>query len=84
MIHLITTYGQYVLSVFGLIGIKLAGRRNAWGWLISLCSQLAWATYIAATGQWGLMIGTCGYAWVYLQNFRSWRRDQRTERQDQP
>lgn len=79
MIHLITTYGQYALSAFGITGLILAGRRNAWGWLISLCSQAAWATYIIATGQWGLLIGTCAYAVVYAQNFRSWRRDQKEQ-----
>lgn len=75
MTDFITHYGGYVLSVFGITGILLAGRKNAFGWLISLCSQAAWATYIIATDQWPLIYGTCAYAVVYAHNFTKWRRD---------
>lgn len=77
MTDIITHYGGYVLSAFGITGLILAGRKNAWGWLISLCSQAAWATYIIATNQWPLIYGTFAYAMVYAHNFTKWRRDAR-------
>lgn len=80
MIDFIAHYGGYGLSALGITGLLLAGRRNAWGWILGLVSQCAWVTYIAATDQWSLIWGTAAYAVAYVINFRTERRKQRTER----
>lgn len=80
MIDFIAHYGGYGLSALGITGQLLAGRRNAWGWILGLVSQCAWVTYIAATDQWSLIWGTVAYAVTYVINFRTERRKQRTER----
>ncbi len=74
-----TDYAAYGLSAFGITGLILAGRKNAMGWLISLCSQTLWAAYSISTHQWGLLPGTAAYATVYTINFRKWRSEQHAE-----
>jgi hypothetical protein len=64
---------SYCLAPFGLAGMILAGRRNAWGWAISFTTQGMWAAYAINTQQWGFLPGTLGYAVIYLTNFLRWR-----------
>lgn len=66
-------YGfQAVLSIFGLTGLLMAGRKKRGGWLLSLCSQGLWAAYLVITGQYLLLPGTLGYAIVYVINWALW------------
>jgi hypothetical protein len=66
---LIHHYGSWALAPFGLAGMWMAGKRNRWGWALSLCTQALWATYAIITTQYGFLIGTFAYAGVYLRNF---------------
>lgn len=66
---------SYALAPFGLAGMILAGRRNAWGWALSFTTQGMWAAYAINTQQWGFLPGTLGYALIYARNFLRWRID---------
>lgn len=68
---------SYVLAPFGLAGLWMAGRRNAWGWALSFCTQAMWAAYAIQTAQWGFLPGTLGYSIVYARNFRAWRKEEK-------
>lgn len=67
-------YWSYVLAPFGLAGMILAGRRNRWGWALSIATQALWLTYAADTRQWGFIPGSAAYAIVYIRNFTAWRK----------
>jgi hypothetical protein len=71
------SYGSWCLAPFGLLGMWAAGRKKAWGWALSLCTQVLWGFYAVGTGQYGFLIGTCSYALVYARNWHIWRRDAR-------
>lgn len=65
---------SYILAPFGLAGLWMAGRRNAWGWALSMGTQLLWLAYAVQTAQYGFIPGTLSYLFVYFKNFRAWRR----------
>jgi hypothetical protein len=66
-------YGSYCLAPFGLVGMWLAGRRNRWGWALSMATQTLWLAYAYLTAQYGFMIGTISYGFIYLRNFIQWK-----------
>jgi hypothetical protein len=68
MLHALAPYWSYILAPFGLAGMWIAGR-NHWGWLLSIFTQILWLTYAVATKQYGFMIGSTAYLFVYLRNF---------------
>lgn len=76
MIH----YWSYILAPFGLLGMYVTGRKLAWGWALSSCTQLLWLTYAIDTHQWGFIPGTLGYLIIYIKNYRAWRRKPHVER----
>jgi hypothetical protein len=71
-------YWSYILAPFGLAGLWMAGRKNAWGWALSTCTQALWLAYAVQTQQWGFIPGTLAYGFVYVRNFRAWRRERGT------
>ena len=71
-------YWSWLLTVVGVFGLYLAGRRSPWGWAVGIGAQVLWLAYAIATEQWGF-IASCGaYGWVYAKNFLSWRADLKT------
>ena len=72
MIHWITSNWSYVLAPFGLAGMILAGRKNRWGWMLSIFTQILWVTYALDTAQYGFILGSVAYGAVYLKNFLGW------------
>lgn len=64
-----------LLSVGGVVGIWLAGRKNYWGWALGLAMQLAWFTFALVTAQYGFILSALAYGYVYALNLRKWRRE---------
>lgn len=72
-----------LLSVGGVLGIWLAGRKNYWGWALGLAMQLLWITFALVTAQYGFILSGLAYGYVYAINLRKWRREKmETERHD--
>jgi hypothetical protein len=69
---------SWCMFPFGVAGMILAGRRNAWGWAVSFSTQGMWAAYAINTQQWGFLPGTASYAAIYARNFLRWRIDNDT------
>lgn len=70
----------YVLSVFTIAQMWLAGSVSRWTWIVALCAQVVWFFWIIYVEQWGLMLGnvvlTCvfvrnQYRWMYMDRFTS-------------
>jgi hypothetical protein len=71
----VNAYWSYLLAPFGLAGMWLAGRRNRYGWTLSICTQILWLTYAVQTRQWGFIPGSTAYMIIYLRNYLAWRKD---------
>jgi nicotinamide riboside transporter PnuC len=64
-----------MLSGSGLLMLYLAGRKVWWAWLIGLVSEVMWFSYSITTKQYGFIVGSVPYTWVYARNAWHWRRD---------
>ncbi|MFH8483139.1 hypothetical protein [Streptomyces sp. NPDC018055] len=64
---------SYVLTLIGVTGLLLAGRKQHTGWLIGLLAQIPWATYGVVTSQHGFILSAAVYGYVYAHNYWSWR-----------
>lgn len=74
-----TAYWSYILTVIGVAGLWLAGRKDPRGWLIGLAAQVLWIAYATATRQYGFYLSSVAYGWVYAQNALAWRRQRKAE-----
>ena len=63
----------WVLSIFTLANMWLAGSKNRWTWHVGLAGQALWFVFIIGTEQWGLMLGAVGITFVMIRNWMLWR-----------
>lgn len=66
---------SYVLTAPGVAGLLIAGKKNLWGWVLCIGSQVLWAIYGLTTNQHGFIIAAAIYTAVYGRNARLWWRD---------
>lgn len=69
---------SWALAPFGIAGMLIVGRKNAWGWALSILTQFLWIAYALAIHQYGMILGSALYLGVYVKNLRRWLRDGRT------
>ena len=62
------------LTAIGVFGLYLAGKKFAFGWAVGIVAQLLWFAYAIVTEQWGFLVSSFAYGFVYIKNFRSWRK----------
>ena len=67
-----TELWSWILTAFGIVGLYLAGSKNAYGWIIGLCAQILWLTYAIFTQQYGFIVSAFAYGFVYFRNFHKW------------
>lgn len=65
------------LSLIGIIGIFIAGKKSKWGWFIGLAAQILWVIFAITTDQYGFIFSALAYGSVYLHNWLKWRREHR-------
>jgi hypothetical protein len=63
---------SWLLTVGGVFGLWLAGRKSAWGWAVGLAMQVLWMTYAVVTHQYGFVVSGIAYGAVYGLNFYRW------------
>lgn len=68
-------YWSWLLTAVGVTGLYFAGRKKAVGWAIGIGAQVLWFSYAVATEQWGFIVSCFAYGWVYVKNFRCWRKE---------
>ena len=71
---------SYVLGIWGLIGFILAGRKVWWAWHVNLACQGVWFAYAISTEQWGFLIATIGYTYVFGKNAWLWTKEREPKR----
>lgn len=70
---------SWLLTVVGVTGFVLAGRKVWWCWYINIGCQALWITYALVTGQWGFIVASVVYTWVFTQNAIRWTREHRQD-----
>jgi hypothetical protein len=70
----VSEWWSWLLTLVGVSGLWLAGRRSAWGWAVGLGAQGLWIAYALATSQEGFLASAVVYGSVYLKNFLAWRK----------
>jgi hypothetical protein len=68
---------SYVLTVVGVTGLWLAGRKVWWAWFVGLGAQGLWLAYAISTHQWGFLVSAFAYGWVYARNGWRWTAERR-------
>lgn len=59
---------SFALAGIGIVGLWLAGSGRWYGWAIGVAAQVAWIAYAVVTGQWGFIVSSLGYGFVYSRN----------------
>ncbi|MFG1776591.1 hypothetical protein ACGFIG_09200 [Micromonospora sp. NPDC049048] len=65
---------SWALTLIGLTGWWLTGRRLWQGWAVSLAVQALWLAYALVTGQHGFIVAALAYGAMATHNLRRWRR----------
>lgn len=65
---------SWILTAVGVFGLWLAGRGTPWGWAVGIGAQGLWIAYALSTEQYGFLVSAGAYGWVYVTNFRKWRK----------
>lgn len=68
---------SWILSVVGITGLFLAGRKFWWAWLIAFTNECLWMIYAITTRQYGFIFGAIAYGTVHAYNANKWRKDER-------
>lgn len=66
---------SWVLTAVGLIGFYLAGKKVWWCWYVNIANQILWASYSIITQQWGFLVGTGFYLFVFVKNAIVWTKE---------
>lgn len=66
---------SWLLTIVGLTGFVLAGRRIWWCWYINIGCQALWFTYAIVTKQYGFIVASIAYTIVFTQNAIKWTRE---------
>ena len=66
---------SWALTLIGVSGFWLAGRKVWWCWYINIANQILWTTYALVTQQWGFLIGVPIYLSVFVPNAIRWTRE---------
>jgi hypothetical protein len=64
-----------VLTMIGLMGFYLAGKKIWWAWYVNIANQLIWTAYSIATQQWPFLVGVVAYTFVFTRNAIAWTKE---------
>ena len=70
---------SWLLSIVGVAGFWLAGRKVWWAWYVNIANQALWTAYALVTAQWGFLVGVVVYTWVFVGNARRWTAEHQAE-----
>jgi hypothetical protein len=68
---------SWVLSILGVVGIYLTGKKKWYGFAVGIANECAWVIYSVNTKQWGFIFGSTIYIAVYSLNINKWLSDER-------
>src|ERR1044071_8920811 len=68
---------SWLLTVVGVTGFILAGKKVWWCWYINIGCQGLWVTYAIVSHQYGFIVASAVYTVVFTQNAVVWTREHR-------
>ena len=77
-----TWWWSWLLTVVGIAGFVLAGRKVWWAWYVNIGCQALWIGYALATKQLGFIASALLYTVVFSRNAAAWTREHREEHAD--
>ena len=72
-------YWDYILSIVGVAGFILAGKKIWWAWYVNIAAQFIWFAYAFVTHQYGFFIGSAIYFLVFSKNAYDWTKEHRQQ-----
>lgn len=66
---------SWALTLIGVTGFWLAGRKVWWCWYVNIANQVLWVAYAVLSQQWGFLLGVPIYLAVFGRNAYRWTRD---------
>ena len=68
---------DWVVTIVGLIGFHLAGKKIRWAWYVNIANQVLWVIFAVISQQWGFLVGAGFYLAVFIKNAVSWTKEHR-------
>ena len=68
---------SWVIFAVGLAGFFLAGKKIWWAWYVNIANQVLWTAYAIVTQQWGFLVATGFYFFVFSRNAYLWTKEHR-------
>lgn len=65
----------WLLSVVGVVGFILAGRKIWWAWYVNIACQGLWFAYAIISEQYGFFVGAFFYLAVFMVNAYKWTKE---------
>lgn len=72
MKQMIVLYLPWVLSTITAYQSFLAGDKKRSAWVLALCNQALWLTWVLCSQNWGLLPLNAVLWVVYYRNYRKW------------
>lgn len=72
-----SAWWSWALTLIGVSGFWLAGRKVWWAWYVNIANQALWLAYALTTQQWGFLLGIPVYLAVFVPNALRWTREHR-------
>jgi len=70
---------SFWLTLIGVSGFVLAGRRVWWSWYVNLACQALWLAYALVTQQYGFIVAALVYSYVFAKNAILWTKEHRNK-----
>lgn len=70
---------SWILTAVGLFGFYVAGKKIWWSWYVNIANQFIWFAYATLTQQWGFLVGTFAYLFIFTKNAIQWTREHRKD-----
>lgn len=66
---------SWLLTIVGVTGMYLVGKKNRNGWLVAVASQGLWITFAIITGQLGFIVAAVIYGTIFIKNYLNWSKE---------
>lgn len=68
---------SWIVTIVGLIGFIIAGRKVWWSWYVNLSAQALWVIYAIISSQPAFLVSAAVYTIVFGRNAYIWTRDRK-------
>lgn len=79
-----TTIWSWIVTIVGLLGFILAGRKIWWAWYVNIGCQALWVTFALVSHIYAFLLSAAVYTVVFTHNAIKWTRDRNTSYSNQP